>query len=264
MNDVRSEDGTRIVFDRSGDGPPVVVVGGALNDRATAAPMTAALSPHFTAYAYDRRGRGASGDTQPYSVEREVEDLDAVIGEAGGSAFVYGHSSGGVLALEAAARGLPIMKLALYEPPFIVDDSRPPIPKDYVARLEGLASSGKRGDAVAYFMTKGVGLPVEFVEQMRNAPMWQWMEELAPTLAYDGIIMGDTMSGSETALPTEWKAITTATLVMDGGESPAWQRHAVQALCDILPHALRRSIEGQDHGAAPEAVAPALVEFFGG
>lgn len=262
MNDVRSRDGTRIVFDRSGDGPPVIVVGGALNDRATAAPMTAALSPQFTAYAYDRRGRGASGDTQPYAVEREVEDLDALIVEAGGSAFVYGHSSGAVLALEAAARGLPITKLALYEPPFIVDDSRPPVPKDYVARLEELASSGKRGDAVAFFMTKGVGLPVEFVDQMRNAPMWQGMEELASTLAYDGTIMGDTMSG--TALPTEWKAITNPTLVMDGGESPAWQRQAVQALCEILPHAQRRSLEGQDHGAAPEAVAPVLVEFFAG
>jgi pimeloyl-ACP methyl ester carboxylesterase len=262
MIDVRSRDGTRIVFDRCGDGPPVIVVGGALNDRATAAPMTAALSPQFTAYAYDRRGRGASGDTPPYAVDREVEDLDALIAEAGGSAFVYGHSSGAVLTLKAAARGLPITKLALYEPPFIVDDSRPPAPKDSVARLEELASSGKRGDAVAYFMTQGVGRPVEFVDQMRKAPMWQRMEELAPTLAYDGIIMGDTISG--TALPTEWRTITNPTLVMDGGESPAWQRQAVWALCDILPHAHRRSIEGQDHGAAPEAVAPVLVEFFAG
>lgn len=262
MNDVRSRDGTHIAFDRSGDGPPVIVVGGALSDRSSAAPLAAALSPHFTAYAFDRRGRGASGDTPPYAVEREVEDLNALIVEAGGSAFVNGHSSGAVLALEAAARGLPITKLALYEPPFIVDDSRPRIPTDFVARLEELASSGKGGDAVAYFLTRGVGLPVEFVDQMRNAPMWQAMEELAPTLAYDGIIMGDTMYG--TSLPTEWKAITTPTLVMDGGESPAWQRHAVQALCDILPHAQRRSLEGQDHGAAPEVVAPVLVEFFAG
>lgn len=263
MNDVHSKDGTSIAFDRSGDGPPIVLVLGALNDRSAAAPLTAALAPRFTVYAYDRRGRGTSADTPPYAVDREVEDIHALIVEAGGSAFVFGHSSGAVLALEAAARGLAITKLALYEPPFIIDDSRPPLPEDYVAQLEELMSSGRRGDAVAFFMTKGVGLPVEVVDQMRNAPMWPAMEELAHTLAYDGIIMVETMSG--TALPTEWTtSVTVPTLVMDGRESPAWQRHAVQALADILPHAQRRSLEGQDHGAAPEVLAPLLVEFFAG
>ena len=263
MSEVRSKDGTPIAFDRSGAGPPLIVVLGALNDRSSAAPFAEALGPNFTLYAYDRRGRGDSGDTPPYAVDREVEDIDALISEAGGSAVVYGHSSGAVLALEAAARGLAIPKLALYEPPFIVDDSRPSLPGNYVATLQELASSGRRGDAVAYFMTAGVGLPAEMADQMRGAPMWPALEELAPTLVYDGIIMGDTMSGR--ALPSEWAiSVTVPTLVMDGGASPAWQRNAVRALADLLPHAQGRSLEGQDHDVAPEVLAPVLVEFFGG
>jgi pimeloyl-ACP methyl ester carboxylesterase len=261
MSEVRSKDGTPIAFDRSGAGAPLIVVLGALNDRSSAVPFAEALAPHFTVYAYDRRGRGESGDTPPYAVDREVEDIDALISEAGGSAFAYGHSSGAKLALDATARGLAITKLALYEPPFIVDDSRPPLPNEYVATLRELASSGRRGDAVAYFMTTGVGLPAKMADQMRNAPMWPALEELAPTLAYDGMIMGDTMSGR--ALPSEWAtSVRVPTLVMDGGESPPWQRNAVQALADLLPQAQRCTLEGQDHDVAPEAVAPVVVEFL--
>ena len=139
MSEVRSKDGTPIAFDRSGAGPPLIVVLGSLNDRSSAAPLAEALATDFTVYAYDRRGRGDSGDTPPYAVDREIEDIDALISEASGSAVVYGHSSGAVLALEAAARGLAIPKLALYEPPFVVDDSRPPLPDDYVATLQELA-----------------------------------------------------------------------------------------------------------------------------
>ncbi len=133
MNTMTSKDGTTIAFERSGEGPPLVVVGGALNDRHAAATLAGLLAPNFTVYAYDRRGRGDSGDTPPYAVEREVEDLQALVEEAGGTAFVLGHSSGAVLALEAAAATPGITKLVLYEPPFIVDDSRPPLPDDYVS-----------------------------------------------------------------------------------------------------------------------------------
>src|ERR671937_2228400 len=172
VRQVRSKDGTTIAFDQPGDGPSIILVGGAMSTRSASVPLAALLAPHFTVFAYDRRGRGASGDTAPYAVEREVDDLDALISAAGGSAFVFGHSSGAVLALEAAARGLAITKLALYEPPFIVDDSRPPLPKDYVAHLTELVSSGRRGEAVAYFMTTRVGLPVDAVAQMCHDPMW--------------------------------------------------------------------------------------------
>src|SRR5512137_163645 len=147
MQKVTSKDGTAIAFDKTGQGPAIILVGGALSDRSAAVPLASLLAPHFTVFAYDRRGRGDSGDTAPYAVEREVEDIDALIDTAGGSAFVFGHSSGAVLALEAA-RGLShkIPRLALYEPPFIVDDSRPPMPEDFRARLQGLLAEGRRGD----------------------------------------------------------------------------------------------------------------------
>jgi len=261
VNDVTSRDGTTIAFDRSGAGWPILLVGGALSDRSAAASLAPLLAPHFTVFAYDRRGRGDSGDTPPYAVEREVEDLGALITEAGGSASVFGHSSGAVLALEATALGLAITRLALYEPPFIVDDSRPALPGDYVTQLTELTSSGRPGDAVELFLTKGVGVPVDMVAQMRSSPMWPAMESLAHTLAYDGAIMGDTMSGNP--LPIErWASVTAPTLVLDGGASPPWARTAVQALANVFPDVRRRTLEGQDHGPASEVLAPVLEEFF--
>ncbi|MEW6059416.1 MAG: alpha/beta hydrolase [Actinomycetota bacterium] len=263
MRTVTSRDGTTIAFDRVGEGPPIILVGGALSDRSSAGPLSAHLASDFTVVAYDRRGRGDSGDTPPYAVEREIEDISALIREAGGSAFALGHSSGAVLALEAAAHGLAIMKLALYEPPFIVDDSRPPLPEDYVARLAELMAADRRGDAVEYFMTTGPNIPPDAVRQMRTGPMWTALERLAHTLAYDGAIMGDTMWGKP--LPTErWSSVAIPTIVMDGGDSPQWQRNAVQALVEILPGARHRTLEGQTHSAAPEVLARALKEFFGG
>jgi pimeloyl-ACP methyl ester carboxylesterase len=264
MSKVFSKDGTAIAFDRSGQGPAIILVTGAIAARSDAAPLAASLSPHFTVFAYDRRGRGESGDTPPYVVEREIEDLDALITEAGGSAFVFGHSSGAVLALEAA-RLFParITKLAVYEPPFIVDDSRPPVPEDYVTRLTELISSGRRGDAVEYFMTRALRVPAEEVAHMRNAPMWEAMEAVAPTLVYDGAIMGDAMRGSPEPL-RKWAPVTMPTLVMDGGKSPAFMHSGAQALTDILPHAQHRRFPGQDHGVAEEVLVPVLVQFFKG
>ncbi len=262
MGKVTSKDGTAIAFDQSGQGAALILVGGALSDRSAARPLAALLAPHFSVFGYDRRGRGDSGDTLPYAVEREVEDIEALIEEAGGSASVYGMSSGAVLALEAARR-LPITRLALYEPPFIVDDSRSPVPEDYVKQLTELVSSGRRGDAVEYFMIEAVDVPAEYVAQMRSAPSWQGMEALAHTLAYDGAIMGNMLSGNP--LPAErWASVTLPTLVMDGGDSPVWARNAVQTIVDILPNARRRTLAGQTHAVAPEVLAPVLVEFFGG
>lgn len=185
---VTSKDRTSIAFDRLGDGPPVILVGGGSVDRSANAPLAAVLAPHFTVFNYDRRGRGDSGDTTPYSVEREVEDIRALIVEAGGSAFVYGTSSGAALALEAASRGLPIAKLALWEPPFIGDDSRPRPPADTARIFTEMVSAGRRGDAVEYFLAKVVGLPAEFVAEARKAPWWPAQEALAHTLAYDATI----------------------------------------------------------------------------
>ena len=171
MEQVTSKDGTTIAFDRMGDGPPVILVSGGSTDRSANAPLAALLAPHVTVFNYDRRGRGPSADTPPYAVEREVEDIDAVIGAAGGSAFLYGTSSGAVLALEAAASGLPVSKLALWEPPFILDENARP-PTDQVEQYNQMIAEGRRGDAVEYFMTKVVSMPAEFVAQARTQPWW--------------------------------------------------------------------------------------------
>ena len=263
-----SKDGTPIAFDQSGQGPALIVVAGATATRLAAASLAAALAPHFTVFAYDRRGRGESGDTAPYAVEREVEDIEALITEAGGSAFVLGHSSGAVLALEAACL-LPtkIIKLALYEPPFIVDHSRSPVPEEYAQHLIELNSLGRRGEAIIYFMTEAVGAPAEMVAQMQQSPMWPGLEAVSPTIAYDALIMGDTMRGNP--LPRDkWASVTMPTLVMDGTvffgreEGHAFLEHGANELANILPHAQRRTLEGQDHGVADDVLAPVLQEFF--
>ncbi|MEO7001404.1 MAG: alpha/beta hydrolase [Ktedonobacterales bacterium] len=269
MRNVISKDGTPIALDQSGQGPAIILVAGATATREAEASLAAALAPYFTVFAYDRRGRGDSGDTAPYAVEREVEDIGALITVAGGSAFVFGHSSGAVLALEAA-RLLPasITKLALYEPPFIVDDSRPPAPEDFAQHLTELVASGRRGEAVEYFMTV-VGSPAEMVAQMRQSPMWPRLEAVAPTLAYDGAIMGNTMRGDPATLK-KWASVTVPTLVMDGTvffgrvDQHAFLRHGAQEITDILPDAQHRTLEGQDHGPADDVLVSALKAFFVG
>ena len=262
MEEAISKDGTTIAFDRSGEGPPIVLVGGALADRSAATELAAHLAPSLTVIAFDRRGRGDSGDTAPYAVEREVEDIEALIVAAGGHAFVLGHSSGAVLALESA-RTFPdrIGKLALYEPPFIVDDSRSLLPENYVSHLEALVLAARRAEAVEFFLTTAVGVPAEVVAGMRQEPFWSSMEAVAHTLSYDGTVMGATMGGSPAPLE-RWSSIAVPTLVMDGGSSPDWQRHAVRALADVIPDARHRTLEGQDHGPDSEVLAPVLVEFF--
>lgn len=263
---VTSKDGTRIAFESAGEGPVLVLVAGALSDRSSCARMGALLAPHYTVIWYDRRGRGDSTDTAPYAVEREVEDLEALIDAAGGSAYLFGSSSGAVLALEASAR-LPakVTKLALFEPPFVVDASRPRVPADFVAHVSELVAADRRGDAVEYFMVEGVGVPPEFLAQMRKMPMWPGLEALAHTLAYDGALMGDTQAGKP--LPAaRWATAKAPTLVMDGGASDPWLGEAAQALAALLPDAERLTLDGLDHSAAtmaPQALVPALREFFG-
>jgi pimeloyl-ACP methyl ester carboxylesterase len=257
---VTSKDGTSIAFDRLGNGPAVVLVGGILGDRSQQAPVAELLAARFTVLNYDRRGRGESGDTPPYAVEREIEDLEAVIDAAGGSAMVYGTSGCAVLALEAAAHGLApkIVKLALWEPSYIIAGSRPPPPRDYQAQLRALLSQGRRGDMVELFMTQAVGMPAEVVGQMRQAPWWPGQEALAHTLIYDAAIVGDY------SIPTARLAsVAVPALVIDGGETP-WLSQSAQAVAEALPNAQRRTLPGQPHNVAPEAIAPVLAEFFAG
>ncbi len=262
MSSVQSKDGTTIALDLTGAGPAVILVSGALGDRAGSAALAGLLSPHFTVVTYDRRGRGDSGDTAPYSAGREVEDLEAILAETGGSANVYGSSSGGNLVLEAAARGAAVTRLAMWEPNFLIDDSRPPLPGDYVQQIGKLVSSGRRGDAVEYFMTAAVGLPAQFVTPMRSMPVWPAMEALAHTLAYDGTVVGESMSGGE--LPRRrWASVTAPALVIDGGQTP-WLARGADAIAAALPAARRRTLPGQTHDVAADAIAPVLREFFTG
>ncbi len=264
MNTVTSRDGTTIAFDRVGEGPPLIVVDGAFSHRAinpTAPRLAALLSPRFTVYTYDRRGRGESGDTKPYAVGREIDDLDALIADAGGPAFVMGGSSGALLALDAAASGSAIVKLALYEPPLVVDDSHPSLRGDYAARLDELLAAGRRGDAVAFFFTQAMGLPGQEVAAMRHGSFWAELEKVAPTLSYDAALFAPTMSGRP--LPAgRWGSVTAPTLVIDGGAGEGFIHSGADALAHVLPDARRQTLSGQTHDVEAEAIAPVLADFF--
>jgi pimeloyl-ACP methyl ester carboxylesterase len=260
---VTSKDGTRIAFDRHGTAPiSLVLVGGAFTDRQGLTPLAQALAPHFSVYPYDRRGRGGSGDTAPYAVEREVEDLAAVIEEAGGAdTRVFGHSSGAALALRAVADGVAVGGLVLYEPPFIVDDERRAIPSNFSLRQAELVAADRRDDAVALWMAHTVQLPEEAIAGMRRSPMWPALVAMAHTTVYDLAIMSGTMSGNQ--LPEEWSTtVTVPALVIVGGKSESWIQNSTQALADLLPDARRHVLPGADHGAEPAALVPVLREFF--
>ncbi|GGS87689.1 alpha/beta fold hydrolase [Nonomuraea spiralis] len=257
---VTSADGTVLAFDSCGAGPAVVLVNGAFGDRAhpTLAGVAAALSPWFTVVNYDRRGRGGSGDTLPYAVEREVEDLAAVIGAAGGTAMVFGGSSGAALALEAAASGLGITRLAVWEPPYHVDDSAPPLPDDFAERLAALVDAGEWEEAVERFMVAAAQVPVEAVAAMRADPSWSYLKGVARTLAYEAAVLGpgNRLPGARLA------AITRPVLVLSGERSPGWMAAAALAVAAAVPGARHRVLEEQAHAVTAEALVPELLEFF--
>lgn len=268
MPTITSLDGTSIVYDQVGSGPPLIMVNGASALRGDSAEQAAALAPSFTVITYDRRGRGESGDTTPYAVEREVEDIAALVAHAGGAAYVAGFSSGAILALEAARHlgQSVITKLALYEPPFIIDDSRTPMAPDHIARMKANIAAGRPGDTAAMFMTF-VGMPEEAVAGMRQSPAWPHMEAVAPSLVYDAIICEDYEQGDPAALQ-RFATTTVPTLVMDGDtllgsvEAHVWMRNGNDAIAAILPNARRQTLAGQDHGSSVEALTPALTAFF--
>jgi hypothetical protein len=263
MNVARSRDGTDIAFERLGGGPPIVLVGGAFLSRGFPKMRQLAefLAGRFTVINYDRRGRGDSGDTAPYAVEREIEDLAAVIDAAGGAACVWGWSSGGVLALRAAAAGLNIEKVAVYNPPFIVDDSGHLPPPDLAARLDEVTSSGRRGAAVRLFMTKGIGIPPTVVGLMRWSPFWPRLRATALTTPYDLAIMGDTVAG-QPLRTKDWAAVTQPALVVAGEKTAPELRKAAEAIADVLPDARHRTLARQGHNVSMPALAPVLEKFF--
>jgi pimeloyl-ACP methyl ester carboxylesterase len=261
MTKVTSKDGTPIAYEKSGTGPALILVDGAICYRSFGpmAELSKLLAPHFTVYTYDRRGRGESGDGVPFAVEREVEDIDALIQEAGGTAFVYGISSGACLALEAAIKlGPKIKKLAMYEPPYNSENSARQGWKEYRKRLAELLSANRQGDAVALFM-KLVNTPAEQIDGMQHAPVWPMFEAIAPTLAYDAAAIGE-----DGSVPVEKAAkVSVPTLVMNGSAIP-FMLETATTLAKAIPHAEHRTLEGQTHDVDLKVLAPALIEFFKG
>jgi pimeloyl-ACP methyl ester carboxylesterase len=262
MNTVLSRDGTQIAYDKQGAGPALIIVDGALCSRSsgTKPALVELLARHLTVYSYDRRGRGDSGDTPPYAVAREVEDIAALIEAAGGTAGLYGHSSGASLALEAAlqlGRGT-VDRLAMYEAPYNDDPEARRAWSCYLDELAELLQAGRRGDAVALFMGY-VGMPAEQIQGLRQLPMWAGLEALAPTLAYDhaGIL------GRDGSLPAERAArVGVPALVMYGEASFGFMRGTAQALGTVIAEAELHSFAGQGHDVSPEVLGPVLVEFF--
>jgi len=267
MRHVTSEDGTKIAYETTttGDGPPLVLIGGAFCDRharASGTPLAALLAAHFTVTSYDRRGRGDSTNTAPWSIDREVEDLaavlDAVAGGGGARASVYGISSGGLLALEAMKREVPIASLAIYEAPVVLDASRRPT-RDLASDLAALSSAGKRSEAAALFLARVVGVPAPAIEGMKRAPMWPGLESLAHTLSYDV-----ELTSGAVALLDDLAHVRRPVFVIDGSASPPFMREGAAALAKALPNARHDTLEGQTHDVQPAVLAAALVERLDG
>ena len=259
MNHVRSKDGTAIAYDRAGSGPAIILVDGALCSRSfgPSPKLAPQLAPHFSVLVYDRRGRGESGDTQPYSPAREVEDIAALIEAAGGRASLLGLSSGGALAMEAAASGLPVNKVVAYEPPY-VNEGNQRNGADHEAQLKQLLANGNRGDAVKYFMKDMVGAPAPLVTMLRLMPwIWRRLQSVAHTLPYDAAVM------TAFKIPrSRFASIAVPVLVMNGTKTDPRLRAAAQAVAEVTPSARYHELAGQTHNVKPNALAPAVVEFL--
>ena len=260
METARSADGTAIAYDQAGHGPLLIIVDGAMNTRSsgTKPQLVDLLAAHFTVLSYDRRGRGDSGDTQPYTAGREIEDIEALIGQAGPAAHLYGLSSGGCLALNAAAQlGPKVSKLAMYEVPYSDDPAFQQAYAQYREQLASALAGNRRGDAVAAFV-RFVGTPADQVEAMRQAPFWSGMEAIAPTLAYDADVIGQ-----DASVPVKRAAqVEVPALVVYGTASPPFMAETARTLSRALPHAELRALDGQDHNVDPAVLAPVLTAFL--
>ncbi len=261
MQKVTSKDGTPIAYDRQGAGPTLILVDGAMTARNSGSKPELArlLAEHFTVISYDRRGRGDSGDTLPYAVAREIEDIAALIRENGGAAYLYGHSSGASLAMLAAIQlGERVKKLAMYEAPYDSDPKKIAAWERYVQELPVLLAAGRNGDAAALFM-RFVGTPENQIEATRHSPYWPTMEAIAPTLAYDHA----EILSADLSVPVETAArVGVPTLVMNGSASFGFMEPTAQALTKAIPHAQHRVLPGQTHAVSPDVLAPILIEFF--
>lgn len=256
MPKVTSRDGTIITYDKRGDGPVLILVLGALNKRGSGKKLAELLEDHFTVISYDRRGRGDSTDMPPYSTDKEVDDIEALIDELGGSAYLYGHSSGAILALLTAKKiGTKVTSVALYELPYDADPAARAMAEAYRRELDQLLAEDKRGDAVSLFV-KSVGVTDKQIEAMKRLPMWKGLTAMAPTLAYDTIELMERYPATDSG------KVTTLTLVMYGGDSPAFMGDTARQLSQTIPNAQLRSLEGQTHDVKADVLAPVIAEFY--
>jgi pimeloyl-ACP methyl ester carboxylesterase len=256
MNTAKSADGTVIAYETAGHGPVLIVCVGAFCDRHTfSAPDE--LTQRFTVVTYDRRGRGDSGDAEAFAPEREYEDLAAVAAETGSEPpFVFGHSSGAAIALRAVAAGLRVSGLVAYEAPFVNDEKTGP-EVEPAGHIRELVAAGRNRDAVLFFMADVVGMPADAIAGMKNAPWLAGLEPFARTLPYDIGVAGDGVPVEELG------QIAAPVMVIGGGNSPAWFRRSVAEQAAAVPGAQLRVLDGYDHNAPPEVIAPILASFFG-
>jgi len=266
MKTVLSRDGTRIAYEQLGSGPHVLLVDGAMCSRkfGPMPKLAPLLAQNFTVFHYDRRGRGDSGNTLPYSVERELEDIQALVAVMGGTPCLYGTSSGAVLAIRAVASGVKVKRLVLHEPPLALDGTHHPSPADFREQIAAMVNAGRGGDAVKLFL-KVVGVPAVGIFFMRLIPgVWRNVQAASPTLPYDFAVLGDTQSGN--AMPAELAqkiaSIDVPTLVLIGGKSPPWMHHAVKRVMESIRGAEQRLLPGQEHNVSENSVAPVLKGFF--
>jgi pimeloyl-ACP methyl ester carboxylesterase len=262
VDKVISKDGTPIAVDRLGDGPALILVDGAMCSRGFGPmpPLAKELASKFTVYHYDRRGRGDSGNGFDYDVQREIDDLDAVLQFAGGSAMVFGISSGAALAGEAVRQLRGIRRLALYEAPYVIDSTHEPLPPNFIAETKAFVASGDRSAAVKKFM-RYVGTPAIAVFVMSLLPFWKKLTTIAHTLSNDLEIIAPHHQGKPFP-PGKWSMVTLPVLVMAGGKSPAYMRNAMRAWADVFPNAVHQTLAGQTHMVKQDVLAPALIGFF--
>jgi pimeloyl-ACP methyl ester carboxylesterase len=265
MQTVTSKDGSAIAYDRHGEGPPVILVAGALGYRKfkPMEELARLLSERCTVINYDRRGRGDSIEAGPFAVEREVQDIAALVDAVGGHASLWGTSSGGALALRAAAAGIGVERLSVYEVPFKVDPAATRPTRDYGQRLDELVAAGDRSGAVKHFMRNAIGIPGPVVAMMQLAPFWKGAKSVAHTLPYDWAALGGQAMDGAPLRAEDWASVTIPTLVVTGSKSPAVLQNASRALAGALPNAELRELTGVGHNVKMDVLAPVLSEFFG-
>jgi surfactin synthase thioesterase subunit len=252
-----SMDGTKIEYDRSGSGPAVVLIGSGPTDRTANAELAGLLSPSCTVLNYDRRGRGGSGDTAPYSVDRELEDLAAVVAAAGDDVSLFGTSGGAMLAFKAVANGLDVRRIAAWEPPYVLPGTRPPVPADYADQQAALAAAGDQSGMAELFLGQAVGLPPEFLKSLMDGPYWGFLAAAAsPALMYDAHLAGDF------SLDTAQQAKVTCPLLILDGNTTGWLTQTANAVADASPDAIRQTLHGQQHNVESAALVDPLVKFF--